>query len=67
MLGKYSNFAKEQEVCINSVERAFVVPQQIFAVVQFPAITWSQDQMWEVMNACAILDTMIIESEVICK
>src|SRR3954463_5312875 len=50
MLPKYSQFAKEHEACMKDVERAFCVLQQRFEVVWFPAMTWSKDHMWEVMN-----------------
>ncbi|KAK1599872.1 hypothetical protein QYE76_018452 [Lolium multiflorum] len=44
-LRKEAEFVKEQEGCRKNIERAFGVLQQRFAVLWFPAMTWSKDQM----------------------
>lgn len=63
ILPKEMEFVKAQEGCRKDVERAFGVLQQRFAVVRFPAMSWSKDQIWEVMNCCVCLHNMIVEDE----
>jgi hypothetical protein len=45
VLSKEVEFGKAQESCRKDVEHAFGVLQQRFAVVRFPAMSWSKDQM----------------------
>jgi hypothetical protein len=59
---KNCHFAECQESCQKNFKWAFHVLQSQFAIVR-PALFWSNDQMWEVMQACVIMHNMIIEND----
>jgi hypothetical protein len=60
---KCKRFAKEHEAARKVVERMFGVLQSRWAIVQYLAITWSPERMWNVMTACVIMHNKIIEAE----
>jgi hypothetical protein len=47
--------AERQESCRKDFERAAGVLQAQFAIVRYPALCWSHDQLWEVMQVCVIM------------
>ena len=57
------HFAKRQELVRKYVERAFGVLQARWAVVRYPCLSWSPEEMNAIMNACIIMHNMIIEDE----
>jgi hypothetical protein len=59
---KTSWFASCRESCRKDVERAFGVLQACFAIVWYPALTWSTNQMSDVMIVCVIMHSMILKS-----
>ncbi|XP_076895289.1 uncharacterized protein LOC143547858 [Bidens hawaiensis] len=59
---KNKKFAKAQESARKDVERAFVVLQQRFAIIQGPSQMFKVSKL-TIMKACAILHNMIIEDE----
>jgi hypothetical protein len=60
---KCKKIAKEQEAVRKDVEWTFGVLESRWAIVRYPARTWSPERMWNVMTACVIMHNMIAENE----
>jgi hypothetical protein len=61
---KSCHFAENQESCRKDIKRSCAcVLHSRFYIVCYLVVSWSQDQMWEVMHACVIMEKMIIESD----
>ncbi|KAK1652200.1 hypothetical protein QYE76_070005 [Lolium multiflorum] len=58
---KNSYFAARQEACRKDVDARVLQAQ--FAIVRYPALSWSHDQMWVVIHACVMMQNMIIEDD----
>ncbi|XP_062085722.1 uncharacterized protein LOC133791827 [Humulus lupulus] len=56
-------FSRCQEAVRKDVERAFGVLQSRFAIVRGPARFWQRDVLKDIMYACIILHTIIVEDE----
>ncbi|XP_071683296.1 uncharacterized protein [Lolium perenne] len=54
-------FVKQQDAYMKDLKWTFGVLQSWWAIV--PARTWSIGTMWEVITACVIMHTMIVENE----
>lgn len=60
---KKQHFAMMQKSRRKDVERAFGVLQARFAIVKRPARFWKKRVLHDIMSACIIMHTMIIEDE----
>jgi hypothetical protein len=60
---KCKRFVKEQKTARKDVERTFGVLQSRWAIVRYPARTWSPERISNVMSACVIMHNMIVENE----
>ena len=60
---KRKRFAQMQESVRKDVERAFGVLQSRWGIIRNPALSWDERKLWEVMTACVIMHSMIVEDE----
>ena len=52
-----------QESARKDVEHAFGVLQSRWGIVRYPALSWNERKLWEVMMACVIMHNVIVEDE----